>query len=229
MRRILAIIFLTFGTLVSAEGVPIAKDVFLTKTDNQYYVRMLYKDEMSVDIPADYHVLRQDMMSIALTSLFSNMNDDQINKMKLNELSATNSIGFLKSDEAENFLSAISLKEFTTVLEYGQEHTELVFNEVYRRDHEAGVKELLLASGYAKVNFIQHEIVQINDKFRCMKFKYQRSFSVDDEFERPNQIAENYRCLNFDKSFGFNISYNEDLAALFAPIVKRVVQSIELN
>tara|TARA_B100000767_G_scaffold269045_1_gene290293 strand:- start:603 stop:743 length:141 start_codon:yes stop_codon:yes gene_type:complete len=43
---------MTFGTLVNAEGLPIAKDVFLTRTDNQYYVRMLYKDEMSVDIPA---------------------------------------------------------------------------------------------------------------------------------------------------------------------------------
>ena len=220
---------MTFGTLVNAEGLPIAKDVFLTRTDNQYYVRMLYKDEMSVDIPAEYHVSRQDMMNISLTSLFSNMTDDQINKMKLNDLSATNSIGFIKGDEAGKFLSAISLKEFTTLLEYGQEDTELVFNEAYKRDHEAAVKELLLASGYTSVNFIQHEIVQINNKFRCMKFKYQRSFGVYDEFERPNQIAENYRCLNFAKSFGFNISYNEDLAALFAPIVERVVQSIELN
>ena len=229
MRTILAIIFMTFGTLVNAEGLPIAKDVFLTRTDNQYYVRMLYKDEMSVDIPVEYHVFRQDMMNISLTSLFSNMTDDQINKMKLNKLSDTNTIGFLKGDEAGKFLSSISLAEFTTLIEYGQEDTELVFNEEYKRDHEARVTELHVASGYAKFNVIQHDIVQINDNFRCMKLKYQRSFGVDDEFGRPNQITENYRCLNFDKSFGFTISFNEDLAALFAPIVKRVVQSIELN
>jgi len=31
MRTILAIIFMTFGTLVNAEGLPIAKDVFFNK------------------------------------------------------------------------------------------------------------------------------------------------------------------------------------------------------
>lgn len=233
MKKLLLFLGLSLGlaTSVCAEGLFIAKGVSLTETDNPFFVRLNYKDKMSVDVPADFHLANADMLNLSVSALASKLTNKEIEELKLDNLKDADqiSVGFVRYDDQGKFLASMSVYEWTKVLQYGQKDSKDAFSSsVYKEKREAGIEKVNNSSG-AKVEVVEHNLVKINKNYTCMKLVYHRSFSADDEYERKDQTSIGYRCLNYDKSFDLTVSYSKDFEYIFEPIVERIANSVELK